>query len=270
MARSMKFVNRLKKLYGRSDILPKLAKLPFIKKKAEKLVRNDKLIFLTYDKVIPVNVEVEKPIDTVLPSKVVEYFIEKAKNIWLMNFCLCREGKKCKKYPHDIGCIFMGDAVLNINPNIGRLVSKQEALEHIKKCQELGLIHTIGRNKLDSWWLDARPEEKLLTVCNCCECCCVARLFAKMSPKVRATAVKMPGVIVKVTEKCKGCGVCTKDVCIFNAIQVIDKHAIIGEECRACGRCIIKCPNKAIELIIEDNSFIQNTIEQIDKLVEIT
>ncbi len=268
--RSMKFVNRLKKMYGKSSILPKLAKLPIIKQRAQKLVKHDKLIFLTDDRVVPVNVEVEKQADMILPSKVVEYFIGKAKNLWLMNFCICREGKHCKKYPHELGCLFMGDAVLNINPEIGRLVSKEEALAHIKKCGELGLVHTIGRNKLDSWWLDATPEEKLLTVCNCCECCCIAKLFAKMGPKIRSAAVKMPGVTVRVTDKCKGCGLCTKDLCIFNAIKLVDKRAVIGEECRACGRCANKCPNKAIEVIIDDKNFIKDSIEQIEKLVDIT
>ncbi len=269
--RSTKFVNRLKKMYGKSNWVPKVANLPILRQKMEKMVRKDHLVFLTPDKLIPVDVEVEKEDDIYMPSKVVEYFINKAKNIWIMNWCICREGKHCKNYPHELGCIFMGDAVLNINPEIGRLATKEEAIEHIRKCGEAGLIHTIGRNKLDSWWLDAKPEDKLLTVCNCCECCCIGRMIAQMkSPIVRKTAVKMPGISVTVSDKCKGCGLCTKGNCFFEAIKVVDKRAIIDqEECRRCGRCVRICPNKAIDVHIDDAEYVKRAIEDLEPRVDI-
>jgi len=163
----------------------------------------------------------------------------------------------------------MGEAVLGINPQFGRLVSKEEALEHVKKCREAGLVHVIGRNKLDSFWLKARPDYKLLTVCNCCPCCCITRYIAHSSSKVRATATKMPGAIVEVTDKCKGCGLCTK-VCVFNAIAVINKKAKINEECRACGRCVNICPQNAVKVTLTDEDYINKAIKRIDGLVDIT
>jgi len=267
--RSLKYVNRLKKLYGHANFLTKLAKFPLIKKWVEKQVKNDELIYLTKDKVIEINQEVVKPEDMILPSKVVEHFINKANYRWLMNFCICREGNGCEKYPKDLGCLFMGEAVLNINPEIGKLVSKEEALKHVEACREAGLIHTIGKNKLDAVWLGVGPEEKLLTVCNCCECCCITQYIAKLGAKVRKVAHKMPGVVVKSNDNCKGCGLC-ESVCIFNAIDLIDKKAQINEECRGCGRCVDICPQNAIDLTIEDDQFIQKSIERIDELVEIT
>ena len=69
----------------------------------------------------------------------------------------------------------MGEAAHGINPQLGRKVSKEEALEHLKKCREAGLVHVIGRNELDALWLGVRPGYKLLTVCNCCHCCCITR-----------------------------------------------------------------------------------------------
>jgi len=266
--RSIKFVNRLKKLYRHANSLTKIAKFPLIKKWVEKQVRNDELIYLTKDKVIEINQEVEKPEDMILPSKIVEYFINKSNYHWIMNFCICREGADCKNYPKDLGCLFMGEAVLNINPKIGRLVSKEEALQHVNACREAGLVHTIGRNKLDSFWLGVGPENKLLTVCNCCECCCITQHVAKLGAKVRKVAHKMPGVVVKTTDKCKGCGLC-QSVCIFNAIELIDEKAQINEECRGCGRCVDICPQKAIALTIEDEQSIQKSIGRIDELVDV-
>ncbi len=270
MARPVWFVRLLKKMFPQGGYLALLTRLPIIRKIAASAVMHDKLIFLSSDKVIPVNQAVTKTEDMILPSKVVEHFVEKAKYRWIMNFCICREGMHCEHYPRTLGCLFMGDAVLQINPKFGRLASKEEALEHVKKCREAGLIHTIGRNLLDAAWLGVKPGHKLLTVCNCCECCCVARYFQKTTPAVKATAVKLPGALVRVTDRCKGCGLCTKNVCIFGAIQLVNKRARINAaECRACGRCVIKCPNKAIELILDDKAFMQKTIDQIDTLVDI-
>ncbi len=270
MARPVWFVQLLKKMFPRGRYLALLTRLPIVRKLAAKTVIHDKLVFLSSDKLIPVNQAIAKAEDMILPSKVVEHFVEKAKYRWIMNFCICREGMHCKNYPRDLGCLFMGDAVLQINPKFGKLVSKEESLAHVQKCRDAGLIHTIGRNKLDSAWLGVKPEHHLLTVCNCCECCCVARYFQKAAPAVKATAVKLPGASVRVTDNCKGCGLCTKDVCIFGAIRLINKSARIdAAECRACGRCVIKCPNSAIELILDDKAFIEKTIQQIDTLVDI-
>jgi electron transfer flavoprotein alpha subunit len=52
---------------------------------------------------------------------------------------------------------------------------------------------------------------------------------------------------VKVIEmKCIGCGKCVR-VCPFDAINMVDKKAIINEKCTACGQCIEACPVEAIE-----------------------
>jgi len=50
---------------------------------------------------------------------------------------------------------------------------------------------------------------------------------------------------VKVTEDCTGCGLCV-DACPFNAIEIIDDRAVIGEACRVCGACVDVCPEGAI------------------------
>lgn len=45
--------------------------------------------------------------------------------------------------------------------------------------------------------------------------------------------------------KCTGCEVCIKS-CPYNAIEVIDKLAILNERCTACGACIESCKQEAI------------------------
>ena len=55
---------------------------------------------------------------------------------------------------------------------------------------------------------------------------------------------------------CLGCGTC-KDVCEFDAIQIIDGIAVIDKDkCTACLKCIEVCPKSIIELVPYDNEYI--------------
>lgn len=45
---------------------------------------------------------------------------------------------------------------------------------------------------------------------------------------------------------CTGCGTCV-DVCSFDAIQVVNQHAVIDQVlCTQCEACLQACPNEAI------------------------
>jgi len=176
----------------------------------------------------------------------------------------------CEHYPINLGCLFLGEAVLGINPQLGRLVTEEEALAHLKKCEESRLIHMIGRNKLDAQWLGVKPGEKLLSICNCDPCCCLWRIIPIITPKISRKIKKMTGVDVKVTDRCNGCGICTKGCCFLDAIHLINKKAFITKECRGCGRCVNICPNKAIELIINDARYVEKSIKKISEVIDIT
>jgi ferredoxin len=270
MARPLWFVKLLKKAFPNIKFIAKLTNLPILSVIFDYLLfKGDDIIYLPQDRVIEVNMKLNEYSEIVLPSQVLEYFINKAKHHWVMNFCICRSSMECKDYPKELGCLFLGDAVLDINPQLGRLVSKEEALVHLKKCQEAGLVHMIGRNKLDAQWLGVKPGEKLLSICNCCPCCCLWRVSPILAPKIGSKVKKMLGVEVRVTEKCIGCGTCMKGICFVNAITMIDNHAVISEECRGCGRCVSICPQNAIELIISDNKYTEKSIKEIESIIDI-
>ena len=271
MSRPMWVVKLIKKGFPTRFIPARLTKVPLIGKLIERwLFEGDSIIILPRENVVPVREPIDAPENVLLPSKVVEHFIGKANYHWIMNTCICRESTKCKDYPIDLGCLFLGEAVLDINPKLGRLVTKEEALEHAKRCREVGLFHLIGRNKLDSVWLGAKPPSRLLTICNCCTCCCLWRIIPFVSESISSCVTRMPGVEVKVTELCIGCGTCTEGVCLVDNIRLEGDRAIHGMECKGCGHCVEVCPEGAIEISIEDDTFVTKSIERITSLVDVS
>ena len=48
-------------------------------------------------------------------------------------------------------------------------------------------------------------------------------------------------------DKCVGCGQCVS-LCMFDALSLKDKKAVISEKCDGCGLCQSYCPARAIEL----------------------
>jgi ferredoxin len=251
-------------------LIAKLTKSPFLGRKIDNwLFDGDELIYLPKDKVIQINKQVNQPEEMVLPSRIVEHFIQEANYHWIMDRCICRDASDCKDYPIEFGCLFLGEAAMRINPELGRCVTKREALQHVQRCRDAGLVHLIGRNKIDTIWLGVSPGNKLLTICNCCPCCCLWRALPHIAPHIGAKISKMPGVKVTVTDRCTGCGTCTNGICFVNAIHIIDEHAVKTEACRGCGRCIAVCPNKAIELTIQDD-YLRNSIARLSELVDVS
>lgn len=273
MPRSRLFIWLLKKGFPLRTIFFRFTKVPILGKAMDyMLFHDDDIIYLPKDDVAVININqsIEHHGELVVPSRILEHFIEEAHYHWIMDWCICRSSSSCEYYPINLGCLFLGEAAMKIDPKLGRKVTKEEALEHAKKCREAGLVHLIGRNKIDTLWLKVGPGDKLLTVCNCCDCCCLWRILPFMPSKIASKVTKMPGVNVTVTkDQCIACGTCTK-VCFVKAIDVIDKKAKISDECRGCGRCVMVCPNNAIELTIEGIEYINEAIDRVESLVDVT
>ena len=55
---------------------------------------------------------------------------------------------------------------------------------------------------------------------------------------------------------CLGFGSCVK-ACPFDAIHIVDGIAVVDKEaCKACGKCVAKCPRHLIELIPYDQKVV--------------
>jgi ferredoxin len=278
MARPMWLVKLIKQNFkNRFAIAGWTKKAPLFRSFVDWLMFEDDIfVYLPKDRII-INQAVSSSNNVVLPSEVVKHFIHEGSNLFIMDKCICRDSSACKDYPIDIGCLFIGTPTLKISPKLGHQVSKNEAYEHLDRAREAGLVHSLGRNKLDTIWLGATPGHKLLTVCHCCPCCCLYRVLPDLDRSISSKITHMPGVSVTVNrDRCEGCGACAK-ACLARAITIETgvepaqgKKSVINDLCVGCGRCVEACPHKALELHINNDQFIEDTIRQISEKVDVT
>ena len=201
-------------------------------------------------KVIETDIRVEDSgVRVIMPSAIVKETISKTEDIFIMNFCLCRTSSKCKDYPAERGCIFLGEGIHRIPEEFGHIATPEEACRYIDECGDLGLVHIIGRNKLDKVWLNIGKKRDFITICNCCPCCCLWNMVRDISDEIGSLFRKMDSVeVILDSERCTGCGICT-EACFAKAVMIDNgKCRIDTDRCRGCGRCAEMCPGNAISL----------------------
>jgi ferredoxin len=247
-----------------NDYLMKLSNIPGLKQLGSKLADPD-FMSLTY---IPVVTDIEVPAGTALPSSIVEHFIEKASYHVYLHGCPCRTVRECEDFPRDFGCTFLGEAARDINPELGKHVTREEALEHYHRASDLGLVSVVGKFKGDAIGLGLKNHKQLMTLCHCCPCCCGFNGLHYAARGLRDTMVKLEGVTVEVTDDCTGCGKCV-EACIFKQRTINGKQAVVGEECKGCGRCARVCKQNAIRITVDNPAYVQQAIDRISALCEV-
>jgi ferredoxin len=116
-------------------------------------------------------------------------------------------------------------------------LSKEEALDLLRKFEEQGLIHTI--------WTFKTPF--IGGLCNCDRADCLAMLCDRYDFRAFFRAEYVAQVS---QEDCTGCGAC-KSQCQFGAIgfSVMDQKSFIDPlRCYGCGICRTACEMEAISL----------------------
>ncbi len=224
--------------------------------------------------VIPNTVHINKKIESegseFLPTDVIKEVIKRSDDIVIMNSCLCRTSNNCKDYPQDIGCIFLGPTARKIPKHIGKLSTVEEALDQVDKADAAGLSHIIGRNKIDTVWMNIHPGKGLLTICHCCPCCCLWKVYPNLDDEISSKLERLEGVSVELHEdNCKKCKKCLDDICMFDAISFKNNKITIDSSiCKGCGLCVNACKFNAIS-INYTNETIDNVVNRIDDLIEI-
>jgi Pyruvate/2-oxoacid:ferredoxin oxidoreductase delta subunit/predicted transcriptional regulator len=195
-------------------------------------------------RVIPVNVSIEAGTQ-ILAFDDIKKVIDNARNL-AVTPCSCRviDGS-CGK-PLEV-CVQVDRAAdYAIERGTGRKLSKEEALEMMKMCEEEGLIHVSDNHRTVGH-----------VICNCCDDCCLNWTSLRTGLKKFAAPSRFTALVDP--DLCSLCETCL-DRCYFDAIAMegeADTAFIDSEKCMGCGLCLVTCPTDAISLKeIRPESFI--------------
>ena len=187
---------------------------------------------ITVEQEIPAGMEVQ-------PYDRISRYIENAPYI-SVGTCYCRHfaellGDPCDK-PKEV-CMGLGPAaVFTAQRGIGRLVSKEEALDILKRCEEEGLVHCAGNT-----------GKYVEFICNCCTCHC--GIIQGLRDANRPGSAAVSSFIASLDEEvCSGCGDCVER-CPMDALTMGDDVAALdSDRCIGCGLCVSTCPTGALKL----------------------
>ena len=188
--------------------------------------------------------------ESILPQHAVSTFdevttlLEQAQAPFVIIECICRKKKKleggtCSVTDRKETCLAIhGMAEMLQASNVGRTISREEALSIIEQNQMDGLV------------LQPSNTRKAEFICSCCGCCCGMLSIHKRLPKPLDFWSSNFQVSVD-TETCIGCGSC-EESCQVGAVTVSEQaqYAIVNKDrCLGCGVCIADCPTEAISLL---------------------
>jgi UDP-glucose 4-epimerase len=212
---------------------------------------------------LPINEDLKLPESAPAPLDLLYRFIEESSHRVIYKACGCRTACQCKEYPQDVGCLLMGDSAMESSPSVSREVGVDEAKEHAREAVAAGLVPMVGKARVDNYIFGIKERRRLLTVCFCCECCCMSR-YERYFPVKQLDEMfpRLDGIKMVVNSACDGCGDCLEK-CYIRAIEMKNGVAVIGDRCRACGRCATICPAKAVSVQIDDSLFLEESYNRI-------
>ena len=176
--------------------------------------------------------------------------IEKAQPPFVVLPCICRkkkamQGEPCKQTRREETCMAMGGiAQTLIKMELGRQITRPEAMEIISQNQEEGLV------------LQPSNTQKIEFLCSCCGCCCSMLSLHKELPlplDFWETGFKAE----LSADTCVACGQCA-DKCPVQALSFPDpaneqkkrtRPFIDPDRCIGCGQCVAACRPGALSLV---------------------
>jgi len=195
---------------------------------------------------LSINEEIEVPEEQILLTQKVEELIDKFDDI-SVGHCFCRHhrdilGEPCKHTDLRENCFTFGKSARYIaEQGFGRLISKEEALDIMKKSEDDGLVHKAFHPHSDI----TKAET---SICNCCKDCCGTLEWWRMGMVALINSTNFLSQVD--SDICSGCGTCVEK-CPVDAIELNDSDIaeVNAEYCLGCGVCAHFCPENAITLL---------------------
>lgn len=193
----------------------------------------------------------------VLPIDMMKKLAKETNFRAIMNKCLCRSAFKCTDFPHDHACIFIGEGARGVVKNgIGREATVEQALAHIDKGAELGLIGQALWVEVERVMMGINRGKNVvpwLEICFCCPCCCGIFKLVKAS-NLQDTGDRFQSIGWKASvndDSCVECMQCIEQ-CPVEAISFQENHVVIDQKkCLGYGFCATGCPQEAIKLKLQ-------------------
>ncbi|MCL0074144.1 4Fe-4S binding protein, partial [Dehalococcoidia bacterium] len=195
-----------------------------------------------------ISVEAEIPVGIEIhPYDRVSEYISMADYI-AVSVCYCRHhgellGRPCDK-PKEVCLIFGPQAKFIDERGFGRLVSKEEAVEVLDRCEDAGLVHC-----------STNISKYIDFICNCCDCHCFILQSVKNSA-VPSMGASSSFVMNVEEEECIGCGDCVER-CQMDALIMKDDIVVRDVlRCIGCGLCVSVCPTEALRMELREAALV--------------
>ena len=207
--------------------------------------------------VMNLNVDItDKSEKVVVPMDIIKESLKHASYIAGMDTCLCRDANGCDDYPHDVACLFLGEAGKTVvTHELGRQFTYEEACARVDLAAEHGLMGQAVWIEVEQmlWGIRNDEMDKMLEICFCCPCCCIAMRLARNATEHERHRFHPAGwTAVPDQTKCVGCKQCVSGTngCPVEAITFNEdgKVCINQETCVGCGICKSKCNLDVIKI----------------------
>lgn len=193
--------------------------------------------------IVPVEQDL-KNAQEAMPYERVSAIIEKGQS-FAVNECICKKERALLGHPCDRPlevCLAIAPVpnIFENHPLGAKPITKAEAYELLRKCEEAGLVH-----------MTSNFQNGHIFICNCCSCCC--GVLRAINEYGISDGVNSAYVAAIDPDICVGCGICADERCQVHAIvEDGGAYKVLADKCIGCGLCISTCQVEAVSLVRKD------------------